>query len=286
MLQYNHPETLVNTQWLSEHLDAPNVRIVEMDLNSEAYEQGHLPGAIFWDAYALLKPDMTINFEPTAIQKLLANFGISNDTTVVAVHGSFAATSGLIFWLLKVFGHADVRILNGGRQKWLEDGYSLTTNKTTVQPANYHVQTVNHNLRVSLEEVKQLIDKSNSVILDARTPQEYSGEIFMTNPPTENERGGHIPSSVNLYYELAHNADGTFKSATELQEIYARQGITPNKLIIPYCAVGARSAHTWFILKYLLGYPNVKNYDGSWNEWSRVPDLPVVSNTKSELHTS
>jgi thiosulfate/3-mercaptopyruvate sulfurtransferase len=276
MSQYAHPETLVNTQWLLEHLDDPHVCIIEMDLNSEAYDNGHIPGAIFWNANALLQTNMAINFEPTAIETLLSNSGISNDTTVIAVHGSFAATSGLIFWLLKVFGHSDVRILNGGRQKWIQDGYSLTTDNTIVQPANYHAQTANNNLRIALDEVKQSIDKNDSVILDVRTPQEYSGEIFMINPPTANERGGHIPGAVNIYYELFHNADGTFKSATELQEIYRQKGITPDKFIIPYCAVGGRSGHTWFILKYLLGYPNVKNYDGSWNEWSRIANLPVA----------
>jgi thiosulfate/3-mercaptopyruvate sulfurtransferase len=278
MSQYAHPKTLVDTQWLSEHLDDPHVRIVEMDLNSEAYEQSHIPGAIFWNANALLKPDMTINFESTAIQKLLENSGINNDTTVVAVHGSFTATSGFIFWLLKVFGHADVRILNGGRQKWIQDGYSLTTDTAIVQSAKYHIQTVDNNLRISSNEVKQSIDKSDRIILDVRTPQECSGEIFMLNPPTANERGGHIPSAVNIYYELFHNADGTFKSAAELQKIYSQQGITPDKLIIPYCAVGGRSGHTWFILKYLLGYSNVRNYDGSWNEWSRIPNFPIAKN--------
>jgi thiosulfate/3-mercaptopyruvate sulfurtransferase len=274
---YAHPETLVSTEWLLKHLEDPHVRIIEMDLSPEAYEKSHLPGSIFWPVNAIFQADFRVNFEPTAFQKLLANSGISNDTTVVAVHGSFAATSGLIFWLLKVFGHGDVRILNGGRQKWLQDGYPLTTETTIVKPANYQAQSPNHDLRISLEEVKKFLDKShtNSLILDVRTSEEYQGELFMMNPPTENERGGHIPNAIHLYYELAHNKDGTFKSATELQAIYRQQGITPDKLIIPYCAVGGRSAHTWFILKYLLGYPHVKNYDGSWNEWSRIPDLPI-----------
>jgi thiosulfate/3-mercaptopyruvate sulfurtransferase len=274
---YAHPETLVSTEWLLEHLDDPNIRIIQMDLNPDAYEKSHLPGSIFWSVNAIFQLDFRVNFDSTALQQLLANSGISNDTIVVAVHDSFAATSGLIFWLLKVFGHNDVRILNGGCQKWRQDGYPLTTETTIVKPANYQVQSPNHDLRISLEEVKKSLDKSktNSLILDVRTSEEYKGELFMMNPPTENERGGHIPNAIHLYYELAHNKNGTFKSATELQAIYRQQGITPDKLIIPYCAVGARSAHTWFILKYLLGYSHVKNYDGSWNEWSRIPDLPV-----------
>ncbi len=276
MSEYIHPETLVDTQWLSEHLDDPNVRIIEMDLSSQFYDDGHMPGSVFWNANDLLKPDSRINLDTTAIEKLLASSGITNNTTVVAVHSSFIATSGCIFWLLKVFGHADVRILNGGRQKWIKDGYSLTTEKTIVTPTNYHAKSPNHSLRIPLEEVEQSIDKDDCILLDVRTPQEYCGEIFLMNPPTENERGGHIPGAVHLFYELAHNDDGTFKSFAQLQEIYSKQGITPDKFIIPYCAVGARSGHTWFILKYLLGYPNVKNYDGSWNEWSRFPNLPVA----------
>lgn len=275
MSNYKHPETLVDTDWLAKHLNDPHVRIIEMDLSPEAYEKGHLPGAIFWNTTAIFKPDFRIDFEPTAIEQLLANSGINNNTIVVAVHGGFIATSGLIFWLLKVFGHADVRILNGGRQKWIQDGYPLTTEKTIVKPANYQTKSPNHSLRIPLAEVKQSIDKSNSIILDVRTPQEYSGELFMVNPPTENERGGHIPGAISLYYELAHNDDSTFKSVEQLQEIYSQQGVTPDKSIIPYCAVGGRSGHTWFILKYLLGFPHVKNYDGSWNEWSRIPDLSI-----------
>lgn len=275
MSNYAHPETLVDTNWLLEHLDDPHVRIIEMDLSPEAYEKGHLPGAIFWNVNAIFKPNFRVNFEPTAIEKLLENSGISNDTTVVAVHGDFIATSGLIFWLLKVFGHADVRILNGGRQKWIQDGYPLTTETTTVKLANYQAKSPNSSLSIPLAEVKQSLNKSNSIILDVRTPQEYQGELFMMNPPTNGERGGHIPGAVHLYYELAHNDDGTFKSVSELQEIYHSQGVTPDKLIIPYCAVGGRSGHTWFILKYLLGFPHVKNYDGSWNEWSRIFDLSI-----------
>ncbi|MDJ0534162.1 MAG: sulfurtransferase [Xenococcaceae cyanobacterium MO_207.B15] len=275
MSEYVHPETLVDTQWLSEHLEDPNVRIIEMDLSSQFYDNGHIPGAVFWNPNDLLKPDSRINFDTTAIEKLLASSGITNNTTVVTVHSSFIATSGCIFWLLKVFGHPDVRILNGGRHKWIEDGYSLTTEKTIVTPTNYHAKSPNHSLRISVEEVEQSINKDDCILLDVRTPQEYCGELFLMNPPTENERGGHIPGAVHLFYELAHNDDGTFKSFAELEKIYREKGITPDKFIIPYCAVGARSGHTWFILKYLLGYPSVKNYDGSWNEWSRIPSLPV-----------
>lgn len=276
MSQYVHPETLVDTQWLSEHLDDPNVCIIEMDLTPELYEKGHIPRSIFWEAMITFKPNLQFNFDPTAMSELLGSWGITNNTTIVVVHHSYFATSGCLFWLLKVFGHNDIRILNGGRQKWILDGHALTKEKTVVAQTKYYAQSPNKNLRISLEEIQKAMGKESCILLDVRTPQEYSGKIFIMKPPTEEERAGHIPGAIALYYELAHNDDGTFKSVTELQNIFGQKNITPDKLIVPYCTVGGRSGHTWFILKYLLGYPHVKNYDGSWNEWSRVPHLPIA----------
>ncbi|ELS02834.1 rhodanese-related sulfurtransferase [Xenococcus sp. PCC 7305] len=276
MFEYAYPEILVDTQWLSAHLEDPNVRIIEMDLSSELYEQGHIPGSIFWNAMTTsLTPDLRFNFDQAAMSEMLGNAGITNETTIVTVHHSYAATSGCLFWLFKVSGHDKVRILNGGRQKWLMDGYSLTKEKTIVEKTQYRAQTPDKSSIISLEEVQKSLGKDDCILLDVRTPQEYGGEIFLMEPPKDNERAGHIPGAINLYYELAHNDDGTFKSYTELQELFAQKNVTAEKLIIPYCALGARSGHTWFILKYLLGYPNVKNYDGSWNEWSRISSLPI-----------
>ncbi|MEM9507178.1 MAG: sulfurtransferase [Cyanobacteria bacterium P01_E01_bin.35] len=275
MSQYAFPETLVDTQWLSEHLNDPNIRIIEIDLSSESYEQGHIPRSIFWNAMAPFKSDLHINFDPKAIAELLGNLGITNNTTIVAVNNDYIATSGCIFWLLKVFGHNNIRILNGGRPKWTIDGYPLTQDKPVITPTEYHAKSPNNNLRISLADLKTSLANQECTLLDVRTPEEYAGEIFMMQSPRENERGGHIPGAINLYYELAHNEDGTFKSFTELQEIFRNQNLTPDKFIVPYCAVGGRSGHTWFILKYLLGYPHVKNYDGSWNEWSQIDELPV-----------
>ncbi len=276
MSQYAHPETLVDTKWLSEHLNDPNVRIIEMDLSSESYDRGHIPGSVFCPAMKPFKPDLHFNFTRSAMKELLGDLGITNSTTVVAVHNSYIGTSGFVFWLLKVLGHDDVRILNGGRKKWSMDSYPVNQERSLITPTKYHIQSIDQNLRISLAELQKAIAKQDCILLDVRTPQEYCGEIFLINPPTENERAGHIPGAINLYYELAHNDDdSTFKSYAELKEIFEPKNITPEKLIVPYCAVGGRSAHTWFILKYLLGYPNVKNYDGSWNEWSRIADLSV-----------
>ena len=273
--QYAYPETLVDTKWLSEHLEDAKIQIIEMDLNSESYDLGHIPGSIFWNAMTTFTPDLQFDFDPKAIAELLGNSGISNDTTIVAVHQDYIATSGCLFWLLKVFGHENIKILNGGRKKWTLDGYPLTKDKSVVSPTQYYPQPVNENLRITLSELQTSLANQECTLLDVRTPQEYRGEIFMTNPPSENERGGHIPGATHLYYELAHNEDDTFKSFKELQDIFGQKNITSDKLIVPYCAVGGRSGHTWFILKYLLGYPQVRNYDASWNQWSRIADLPV-----------
>jgi thiosulfate/3-mercaptopyruvate sulfurtransferase len=235
MSQYAHPEVLVDTQWLMEHLDDSNVRVVEVDMSPEPYKDAHIPGAVFWNIFTdLLKPDLSINLDSVAIEKLLSHSGISNDTTVVA-YGSYPGTGAWIFWLLKVFGHDNVHVLNGGHQKWVAEGRPL----------------------------------------DVRTAQEYDGEIFMMEPPKEKERGGHIPGAVHIEHIQTLNEDGTFKSFEELQALYHSKGITPDKEVFPYCAIGGRSAYTWFVLKYLLGYPKVRNYDGSWNEWSRLPNSVI-----------
>ncbi|MEM8828463.1 MAG: sulfurtransferase [Cyanobacteria bacterium P01_G01_bin.19] len=273
--QYSRPQTLVDTKWLSEHLEDPNIRIIEINLNPESYELGHIPGSIFWHAMATFTPDSRFNLDSKAMAESLGNLGISNDTTVIAVHNDYIATSGCIFWLLQVFGHEKVKILNGGRPKWMADGYPITKEKPVITPVKYRPQSLNLDLRISLAELQTFLANRECTLLDVRTPQEYRGEIFLMEPPTETERGGHIPGAINLYYELAHNDDGTFKSPVELQKLLSDRHITPDKFIVPYCAVGARSGHVWFILKYLLGYPNVKNYDGSWNEWSRIASLPV-----------
>lgn len=274
-MNYACPETLVETQWLAKHLNDPKLRIVEIDLNSQAYEQGHIPGSIFWSAMTQLSSNMSLNLNPESMTALLSNSGITNNMTIVVVHNNYAATSGCTFWLLKLFGHQDIRILNGGRQKWEAESLPITRDQTEVTPTNYQVKGLDNSLRISSAEVKEAISKTEEILLDVRTPEEYRGEIYLQAPPQVDEKAGHIPGAINIYYELAHNEDGTFKSASQLQEIYGDL-VSANQLIIPYCAVGGRSGHTWFILKYLLGCDRVKNYDGSWNEWSKLSDAPIA----------
>jgi thiosulfate/3-mercaptopyruvate sulfurtransferase len=275
MSEYAHPEVLIDTQWLMDRLNDPNVRIVEVDTSPEPYKDAHIPGAVFWNIFTdLLMPDLRINLDPTAIEKLLSHSGISNETTVVA-YGSYPGTGAWIFWLLKTFGHDRVYVLNGGHQKWLAEGRPLATELSKFPPTQYRAKAPDTNLRVLQSEVQASLSQPDTVLLDVRTAHEYRGEIFMMKPPQGTERGGHIPGAVHIEHILSLNEDGTFKSAKELRNLYSNKGITADKQVFPYCAIGGRSAYTWFVLKYLLGYPKVRNYDGSWNEWSRLPNAPI-----------
>jgi thiosulfate/3-mercaptopyruvate sulfurtransferase len=268
-------QVIVDTQWLDDRLDDPSVRIVEIEMSPDRYQDAHIPSAVFWNIMAdLLLPDLRHNLDANHIERLLSRSGITNETTVVA-YGSYPGTGAWIFWLLKLFGHSDVRVLNGGHQKWMADGRPVNSKFSTLAPVEYRAKPLDTNLRVLADEVKTAIDRPDQVLLDVRTLQEYQGEYFLMKPPEETERAGHIPRAIHLEHTLTLNEDGTFKSMSELQALFTSRGITPDKEIFPYCAIGGRSAYTWFILKYLLGYPNVRNYDGSWNEWSRLPDALI-----------
>lgn len=277
MIQYACPEVLVNTQWLMDRLNDPMVRVVEVDMSPDLRKDARIPGAVFWNIFTdVLAPDLSLNLEPAAIEKLLARSGISQETTVIA-YGGYPDTGAWIFWLLKLFGHDSACVLNGGHQKWVAEGRPLASELSSFAPTQYRAKSPDASLRVLQMDVRASLERSDCVSLDVRTPQEYRGEIFMMKPPEGSERGGHIPGAVHLEHTLAWNEDGTFKSAAELHQLYSSRGITKDKTIFPYCAIGGRSASTWFVLKYLLGYPDVRNYDGSWNEWSRLPDAPIES---------
>ncbi|NMG11415.1 sulfurtransferase [Brasilonema sp. UFV-L1] len=274
-LNYAHPEVLVETEWVAEHLNDPKVRIVEVDMDATAYDSGHIRGAVFWNGFTtILQPDYRFNFDKKALEELLGRSGIANDTTVV-IYGNHNAIAPIVFWFLKKFGHDDVRVMNGSRKKWLIEERPLLTQTPVITPTTYTAQNLNSSIRALQEQVQASIGKLDRVLVDVRTPQEYSGEWFSTKPPEGTERAGHIPGAVHIPYESALNEDETFKSAEELYALYSSKGVTPDKEVITYCAIGGRSSHTWFVLKYLLGYQNVRNYDGSWNEWENQPDTPV-----------
>lgn len=275
MTGYAHPEVLVDTQWLADRLHDPNIRVVEVDMSPEAYRNNHIVGAVFWNYLTdLFLPNFRLNLDPKAIASLLSKSGITPQTTAIA-YGSYPGTSAWVFWLLNLFGHQNVRVLNGGHQTWIAEGRPVTSELATFATTHYNATPIDENLRVLHDEVREAIGQSDRVILDVRTLPEYCGKLFFTEPPKGEERAGHIPRSVHLEHLLALNENGTFKSFEELQALYHSQGITPDKEIFPYCTVGGRSGFVWFVLKYLLGYPCVRNYEGSWNEWSRLPDALI-----------
>ncbi|MEM9265829.1 MAG: sulfurtransferase [Cyanobacteria bacterium P01_F01_bin.13] len=275
MTDYAYPNVLVDTQWLSEHLEDPNLRIVELTMSPDLLENAHIPGAVFWSIFPdLSRPDMSIKLDQGVIENVLSRSGITPETTVVA-YGSDPAIGGVVFWLLTLFGHQHVKVLNGGHTKWLIESRPVVKDFSTFEPTQYQAKPLEPKLRVLHEEIQASLENSDQVLLDVRAAEEYRGEYFMMKPPEGGERTGHIPGAVHMEHTCTVNDDGTFKSFDDLKHLYSQQGITPNKEVFPYCAIGGRSAFIWFVLKYLLGYPNVRNYDGSWNEWSRLPGVPV-----------
>jgi thiosulfate/3-mercaptopyruvate sulfurtransferase len=281
MSEYAHPEVLVDTQWLLEHLHNPTVRVVEINMDPASFQEAHIPGAVCWSIFTdLLNPDLSQNLDPVAISALLSRSGISATTTVIA-YGSYPDTGAWIFWLLKTIGHDRVYVLNGGYQKWVAECRPLESEFSSFPPTQYPIRSSDASLRVLLPEVQALLQHGfeplHHLLLDVRTAPEYRGEIFMMKPPAGSERAGHIPGAVNIEHIFALNEDGTFKSIEALHTLYSSQGITADREVFTYCAIGARSACTWFVLKYLLGYAHVRNYDGSWNQWSKMSDLSIVS---------
>ena len=275
MTDYAHPDALVHPRWVAEHLSHPGVRIVDAHYDPAAYKAGHIPGAVSWSTIGtLLTADLQMNFARESVEGLCGRSGIGNDTTVV-VYSDHNAIAPWVFWFLRSVGHADVRVLDGGSKRWVADGHALTTDVPAVAATSYTAREPDPALRALADRVRAAIGREDCVLLDVRSAAEYRGEVFLQAPPQEGERAGRVPGAVHLDYEAALNADDTFKSADELAALYASRGVTGDRETITYCAVGVRSAHTWFVLTQLLGYPRVRSFDGSWNLWSRLPDTPV-----------
>ena len=273
----NLQAVLVSTEWAASHLNDPAIRIVEVDVDTKAYQESHVPNAIGWawdtQLCDTLKRDI---IPPKKFEQLMGGSGIDNATTVVLYGDNNNWFAAWAFWQLKVYGHKDVRLMNGGRKKWIAEGRELTTDAPKVSPKPYTAQAPDYALRAFLPEVMKASAERTGQLVDVRSPQEFSGELLAPpGLPETCQRGGHIPGAKSIPWGKACNDDGTFKSAEELRALYGAQGITGTQPVIAYCRIGERSSHTWFVLKYLLGYSNVKNYDGSWTEWGNLVAAPI-----------
>jgi thiosulfate/3-mercaptopyruvate sulfurtransferase len=277
MSNYAHPETLVSTDWVAQHASDPNVRVVEVDVDTKAYDEGHVPAALGWAWNSQLCDTVRRDILPKIpFEELMASSGISNDTTVVIYGDNNNWFAAWALWQMKIYGHKDVRLMNGGRKKWLSEGRELSTDVPTVSRGSYKASGQDNSLRAFLPQVQAVLAAHNSGLVDVRSPQEFTGEILAPpGLPETCQRGGHIPGARSIPWGKACNDDGTFKSMEDLRSLYGAEGIDGTKPVIAYCRIGERSSHTWFVLKYLLGFDKVTNYDGSWTEWGNLVGAPV-----------
>ena len=273
-------QVLVDTETVSKNLGNNSLKIVEVDYDPEnAYRQGHLQGAsLIWWKRDINDPITRDIVSKSQFEDLLSRNGITTQSEVI-LYGDFNNWfAAFVFWIFKYYGHENVKIMNGGRKKWEIENRSYTKDEPQIQKTNYVAQPPNEGLRAYLFDVRRSLDKRDTVLVDVRSPKEFSGEITAPAeyPMEHAQRGGHIPNASNIPWASAVNdTDGTFKSVEELKKIYETKGITPDKDVICYCRIGERSSHTWFVLKYLLGYPQVRNYDGSWTEWGNMIGNPI-----------
>jgi thiosulfate/3-mercaptopyruvate sulfurtransferase len=278
MSDYARPEVLVSTQWVEDHVNDPNIRIVESDEDVLLYDVGHVPGAVKIDWQTELQDQVIRDYvSKENFEKLISEKGIANDTTVVFYGDKSNWWACYAFWTFSVMGHDKCLIMNGGRQKWIQEKRPLSKDVPSYPRTNYKVTRTNEEIRAFRDDVMKHVGSGNFLI-DVRSPKEFSGELLhMEAYPQEGAlRGGHIPGAKNVPWARAANEDGTFKSADELKAIYQEEvGLKQDDNVIAYCRIGERSSHTWFVLTYLLGYKNVKNYDGSWTEWGNLVRAPI-----------
>lgn len=274
---YAHPEKLVSTQWVQDHHNDPNVRLVEIDVDTAAYDESHIPGAIGFNWSTELEDQLTRDLPKKADwERLLSQAGIGNDHQVICYgdNNNWFATFGL--WIFEIYGHKNVQMMNGGRKLWLAENRPLTKEKPQYPATTYRAAEPDWSLRAYYDEVRKAVREKSAQLVDVRSPDEFTGKVIAPPGMTETaQRGGHIPGATNIPWGQAVKEDGSFKSADELREVYQGRGITPGKDTIAYCRIGERSSITWFVLKYLLGYPNVRNYDGSWTEYGSVVAAPI-----------
>jgi len=281
---YAHPEMLVSTQWAADHLSHPDVRFIEAGFNSQAYDSGHVPGAIFWAwGSNVLRAGSRDILSKTELETQMSRAGIASDTTVVIYDGSSNLLAAMALWLLEIYGHRHVCLLDGNREKWASENRPLTTDIPEYRATAYQASAPDLTLRAHREYVQESVGRSDRVLIDTRTTSMYAGDDAMGGTV-----GGHIPGAVNVPAKMemdngqfrrwalpTTHADGTFRSSDELRALFEGHGISPDKSVITYCVRGGLSTHMWFVLKYLLGYPDVREYDGSWAEWGNLIGVPV-----------
>ena len=275
---YSNPRALVDANWLADHLDDTGVAIAEVDEDTTAYEKGHIPGsgAINWETELHDLPRREF-ISSARLAELLGSKGISSDQTLVLYGGNNNWFAAYAYWLFKLRGVDEVRLLDGGRKKWELDSRPMTQEEPSRSPQAFQIGLEQPRLRVLRDEVLEVARSRRSSLVDVRAPEEFRGELLAPPhlPQEQAQVPGHIPGAANIPWAKAANDDGTFKSATELRELYASQGITPDRSVIAYCRIGERSSHSWFVLRELLGFSNVKNYDGSWTEYGSLVGAPV-----------
>ena len=271
------PNVLVTTDWVAQHATDAGVRVAEVDVDTAAYDQGHVPGAVGWNWTTDLCDTLVRDIvSAKKLEELVGRSGIDNKTTIVLYGDNNNWFAAWAFWQLKIYGHEDVRIMDGGRKKWLAEGRDLSTDKPAPSPKAYTAGRADQSIRAFLPEVQNAMQTRSAALVDVRSPQEFTGEILAPpGLPETCQRGGHIPGARNVPWGKACNDDGTFKSYDDLKQLYGSAGVTGSEPVIAYCRIGERSSHTWFVLKYLLGLDKVTNYDGSWTEWGNLVGAPV-----------
>ncbi len=277
--EYARGDVLVSTDWVAAHLNDPSIRLVESNEDVLLYDTGHIPGAVNIDWHTDLNDPVVRDYiGPEQFAALMSRHGITPATTVVFYGDKNNWWATYAFWVFQLFGHTNAKVMNGGRAKWIAEGRELTRERPTYAPSNYPIPTRDdRKIRAFRDEVLAH-QAAGKPLVDVRSPAEYRGELLhMADYPQEGAlRGGHIPGARSVPWARAANPDGTFKSAAELRAIYeGEQGLKPEDEIVAYCRIGERSSHTWFVLTYLLGYPNVRNYDGSWTEWGNAVRVPI-----------
>jgi thiosulfate/3-mercaptopyruvate sulfurtransferase len=276
---YANPQALVSTQWVADHLNDQSIRLLEVDVDTAAYAQGHAPGAVGINWTTQLGDPIRRDIPSRAAwEQLMSQAGVSNDTRLIFYGDNNNWFAAFAYWVSQIYGHRNAALMNGGRKKWEAEGRPMTTDEPSYSPTHYRAQEPDFRYRAYLQDVLAHSGK----LVDVRSPAEFNGDVIAPPGMTETaQRAGHVPGAQSIPWAQAANEDGTFKSLEELKQLYQSKGVTPDGPVIAYCRIGERSSHTWFVLKELLGYPDVKNYDGSWTEYGSVVGVPIENPAKA-----